>query len=37
VASTHLRSAAQALEELVGVIAPEDLLTRVFSEFCVGK
>ncbi|KPK66297.1 MAG: hypothetical protein AMS21_02830 [Gemmatimonas sp. SG8_38_2] len=37
VTATHLRAAAQALEELLGVIAPEDLLTRVFSEFCIGK
>ena len=37
VTATHLRTAAQALEELLGVIGPEDLLTRVFSEFCIGK
>ncbi|UCF20170.1 MAG: tRNA uridine-5-carboxymethylaminomethyl(34) synthesis GTPase MnmE [Gemmatimonadota bacterium] len=37
VAATHLRSAAQALEELLGVIAPEDLLARVFADFCIGK
>jgi tRNA modification GTPase len=37
VAATHLRSAAQALEELLGVIAPEDLLAQVFAEFCIGK
>ncbi len=37
VAATHLRGAAQALEELLGVIAPEDLLAQVFAEFCIGK
>lgn len=37
VAATHLRAAALALEELLGVIAPDDLLAYVFSEFCVGK
>jgi tRNA modification GTPase len=37
VAATHLRAAAQALEEMLGIIAPDDLLARVFAEFCVGK
>lgn len=37
VAATHLRSAAQALEELLGIIAPDDLLARVFADFCIGK
>jgi tRNA modification GTPase len=37
VAATHLRAAAHALEELLGVIAPDDLLAHVFSEFCIGK
>ena len=37
VAATHLRAAAAALEEMLGVIAPDDLLARVFSEFCIGK
>ncbi|KPK82170.1 MAG: hypothetical protein AMS25_03450 [Gemmatimonas sp. SM23_52] len=37
VAATHLRGAAQALEEMLGVIAPEDVLERVFAEFCIGK
>jgi tRNA modification GTPase len=37
VSATHLRAAAQALEDLLGVIAPEDLLARVFSDFCIGK
>ncbi len=37
VAATHLRAAAHALEEMLGVIAPDDLLERVFAEFCIGK
>jgi tRNA modification GTPase len=37
IAATHLRSASQALEEMLGVIAPEELLARVFSDFCIGK
>jgi tRNA modification GTPase len=37
VAATHLRAAARALEELLGVIAPDDLLAHVFSQFCIGK
>ncbi len=37
VAATHLRTAAQALEELLGVIAPDELLARVFADFCIGK
>jgi len=36
-ASTHLRPAETALEELLGVISTDDVLDRVFSEFCVGK
>lgn len=37
VAATHLRAAVTALEELIGVVSPEDVLDRVFSTFCVGK
>ncbi len=36
-ASTHLRPAETALEELLGVISTDDVLDRVFAEFCVGK
>ena len=36
-ASTHLRAAESALEELVGIIGVEDVLDVVFREFCVGK
>lgn len=37
VASTHLRRAEAALEELLGVISGEDVLDAVFAAFCVGK
>jgi len=37
VAAVHLRSAAQALEELIGAVSADDILDRVFSSFCVGK
>ncbi|MDE0393167.1 MAG: tRNA uridine-5-carboxymethylaminomethyl(34) synthesis GTPase MnmE [Gammaproteobacteria bacterium] len=36
-AATHLRCAETALEELLGVLSPEDVLDRVFAEYCVGK
>ena len=37
VVAVHLRAAAHALEELIGVVDTEDVLGRVFSRFCVGK
>ena len=37
VAATHLRDAVAALDELIGVVTPEDVLDRVFASFCVGK
>ena len=37
IAAVHLRSAAHALEALIGAVDVEDVLTRVFSAFCVGK
>ena len=36
-ASTHLRPAESALEELLGVIASEAVLDALFDEFCIGK
>jgi tRNA modification GTPase len=36
-AATHLRPAETALEELLGVISSEDVLDRLFREFCIGK
>ena len=37
VAATHLRPAETALEELLGVIPREEILDRLFLEFCIGK
>ena len=37
VAAVHLQSARDALSELVGAIGTEDVLDRVFAEFCIGK
>ena len=33
----ELRLAQQALGEITGAFRPDDLLTRIFSEFCIGK
>lgn len=37
VGSAHVKSAETALEEVLGVVCPEEVLDRVFSDFCVGK
>ncbi len=37
VAAVHLQSARDALSELVGAIGTDDILDRVFAEFCIGK
>jgi tRNA modification GTPase len=37
VAATHLRPAETELEELLGVIPREEILDRLFREFCIGK
>ncbi|MSR36404.1 MAG: tRNA uridine-5-carboxymethylaminomethyl(34) synthesis GTPase MnmE [Gemmatimonadetes bacterium] len=37
VAAAHLRPAESALEEMLGAIMPEEVLDRVFAEFCIGK
>jgi tRNA modification GTPase len=36
-AATHLRAAAGALEDLIGLVTPDDVLGVVFGQFCVGK
>ena len=36
-AATHLRAAVGALDDLIGVVTPDDVLDRVFASFCVGK
>jgi tRNA modification GTPase len=37
VAAVHLRAAVHALEELIGAVDVDDVLARLFSDFCVGK
>lgn len=37
IASAHLKSAATALEELLGIVTEDDVLDAVFRTFCVGK
>jgi len=37
VAAVHLRTAVQALEDLVGRVDVEEILDEVFRRFCVGK
>jgi tRNA modification GTPase len=36
-AATHLRPAETALEELLGVIPREEILEKLFRDFCIGK
>ena len=36
-AAADVREASRALAELVGEIAPEEILNEVFSRFCIGK
>lgn len=35
--SVDLHEAADALGEIVGSITSDDILERIFSEFCIGK
>jgi tRNA modification GTPase len=37
VAATHLRVAVTALESIIGLVTPQDVLNQVFERFCVGK
>ena len=37
VASSELRPAETALEELLGLISTDEILDRIFREFCIGK
>lgn len=37
VAAVHLHAAVVALEDIIGAIDIDDVLERVFGEFCVGK
>jgi len=36
-AAEELRAAHAQLGEIVGTVTPDDLLGRIFSEFCIGK
>lgn len=36
-AATHLRAAAGELEDLIGAVSVDDVLDRLFGDFCVGK
>lgn len=36
-AAAHLREALAALGEIDGQTTPEDILDRIFSQFCIGK
>ena len=33
----ELRLSQQALGEITGAVSSDDLLGRIFSEFCIGK
>ena len=37
VLSAHLKSAESALEEILGIVDTDDILDRVFRDFCIGK
>lgn len=37
VAAVHIRSAIAALDDLIGVVDTEDVLSRLFATFCIGK
>lgn len=37
VAAVHLQSARDALTDLIGAVGTEDILDRVFADFCIGK
>jgi tRNA modification GTPase len=37
ISATHVRSAIEALDELIGVVSTDDVLDRVFASFCIGK
>ena len=35
--AADLREAVFHLEEIVGIVASDDVLNRIFAEFCIGK
>jgi len=32
-----LRESLDSLGEIIGVVTTEDILNRIFAEFCIGK
>ena len=36
-AAHHVRNAVDGLDELIGVVHPDEVLGRVFERFCIGK
>jgi tRNA modification GTPase len=37
IAAVHVRTAVDALDDLIGAVDTEDVLGRLFSTFCIGK
>ena len=37
IAAVHIRAAVGGLDELIGVVDTEDVLSRLFATFCIGK
>ena len=35
--AADLRAAVAHLEELIGIVASDDVLNRIFAHFCIGK
>jgi tRNA modification GTPase len=36
-AAVDLNDAREALEEIIGIVSSEDILERIFNDFCIGK
>jgi tRNA modification GTPase len=37
IVAVNLHEAKQCLEEVIGIMTNEDVLERIFSNFCIGK
>lgn len=35
--AVHLREALEHLGEIIGITTPEDIINRIFEDFCIGK
>ena len=35
--AADLRAAVTHLEEIIGIVASDDVLNRIFAHFCIGK